>query len=165
MASSIKIDKKGLNKLKLNMRYLDGSSVDGGFLNNDMHDFNNTLATITKWQEFGTVKTGRNKGKVGIPERPFLSQSFLINRSVYKRMMAKHVARLMRGETTTSPVLNIFGRRLRRDIRMSIKNWTEPVNAPYTVERKGKNDPLMDTGRMYDGVSFRRNIVKKRPRK
>ena len=33
--------------------------------------------------------------------------------------------------------------------------WSIPMNAPLTVELKGFNDPLIDTGKMLDSVEYR----------
>jgi len=141
------------------MSYLDGSTVDGGFLNHDMHDFNNTQATIAKWQEFGTED---KDGKALIPERPFLSRAFLVNKTKYKKLMKEDIKKIMAGTYTTSKMMSRLGRLVRKMIKNQIRVTKSPINKPKTISMKGFNDPLIHTKRMLHGVKFRKNIKRGR---
>jgi len=51
--------------------------------------------------------------------------------------------------------LGQMARALAAQVRQNIVNMNDPPNAPWTVERKGFNDPLIETGEMRDNVAWR----------
>ena len=153
---TMKLDKSQFNKLKVNMRFLDGASVDIGFFDSEMLDADNTLATVALWQEYGTYL----RGKPHIPERPFMSHTFIFNRG-YKREVTIEAGLILTGRSTTSRSLSKIGGTVRRDMKLSINNWIAPANATSTVQKKGFNKPLVHTGALSNGVRFRKRLSRR----
>ena len=44
---------------------------------------------------------------------------------------------------------------LKMALQEAILEWDNPKNAPMTVQKKGFNDPLIETGTVYDQVRSR----------
>lgn len=158
---TVKLNKKGLNKLKANLRFLDGAAVDTGFFNGELHDDKNTMATIALWQEYGTDK-GKGKGNLpGIPERPFMSQTYLVN-GKYRAIFRREAQMILLGQSTTSRSLDRMGRRIRKDMKTSLDLLVSPPNAPSTIKRKRSSKPLIETGALRNGIKFRKRMNRSR---
>ena len=48
--------------------------------------------------------------------------------------------------------MNLMGKKLKGELQDSIRNWSEPPNAPSTIAKKGFDKPLIDTGDMLRAV-------------
>jgi hypothetical protein len=52
-------------------------------------------------------------------------------------------------------VLGAMGLDIQGALIQSIRDTKEPPNAPYTIKKKGFNDPLIDTGDMVNSPTYR----------
>ena len=112
-----------------NVRYPDGTPV--------------SLAAIVN--EYGTAD-----GK--IPERPFFRHSM--------NEIADQLPELLSDLLDDDLNLNAndamrIGEKAVEVVRESITDWAVPPNAPSTVARKGFNDPLIETTRMRESVTYK----------
>ena len=138
--------------------------VEVGFLSDMRSAKGESYAKIAFWNEFGvkpwskrqisryksTSKDKRildkDKGKNRewfIPPRPFF-------RTMINKEMGTWSAKIARGiRTTNLPIESILaqlGADIKGALQEEIRDWTAPENAPYTIEKKGFNNPLIDTG-------------------
>jgi hypothetical protein len=97
------------------------------------------------WNEYGT----RN-----IPERPFMRNAMRINRNKYLRIMRRQGKLILRGEITSTEVLNKLGQLGVSDIVKEINTLMEPPLHPSTIAAKGSSKPLIDTGEMRAAVTY-----------
>jgi hypothetical protein len=126
-----------LKKLQVRVGYQQGKkkSVDGI----DMVD-------IAMWNELGTARA---------PARPFIRQSADANKVTIEKTCKALLKKITQGGTAEQ-TLNAIGtmqKTLIQDTITKSKDWAEP-NADYTVERKGSDQPLVDTGRMLQSVDY-----------
>ena len=103
------------------------------------------VAEYAAWNEFGT----RN-----IPARPFMRNYVDNNTDRLIRFMANGVTQVALGNATTSGLLNALGLEMQNGIKKSINGGDFAPNAPYTVQKKGSNKPLIDTGVMLNSVTY-----------
>lgn len=95
------------------------------------------------------------KKEIAVPKRPFLSGTFIRKFETSWFELAKvEISKLGVGEMTAHEVMNSMGRQMARDVQASIAAMKSPANAPATVERKGKDNPLIDTGALYRSISW-----------
>lgn len=94
------------------------------------------------------------KKSVTIPPRPFIWTTRQKNRAKYARMVKEGVIDIIRGKTTAEIVQHKLARTMTNDIRMVIRDFFEPANAPLTIEHKGQNNPLMDTGKLIGSITW-----------
>lgn len=59
------------------------------------------------------------------------------------------------GECTAQQVYNQLGAMIVADIQMKIRDTQSPANSGYTAKRKGANNPLVDTGRLRQSVTWK----------
>lgn len=130
-----KLEKKIMDKLKskaeLAVGFIDGSKYPNG----------ESVATVAFWQEYGTYN---------IPARPFFRTAIKENKKkwleTYKQAFQQHQDGIK--------ALEITGTIAKGDIAQSITTFNTPANSPYTIEKKGSSNPLVNTGFMRSNVDY-----------
>ena len=59
------------------------------------------------------------------------------------------------GETSLQTVLRTLGNKAQDDIKAEIVSLSTPPNSPLTIELKGSQNPLIDSGLMKDSVRWK----------
>lgn len=94
--------------------------------------------------------------EVNIPKRPFLGPTMIAHAPEYGDMIQERVKRLMiDNDYTAEEILNAVGKRMKQDVKKQIMNGDFTPNAPATLARKNGDRPLIDTGAMLNGVTFK----------
>lgn len=88
------------------------------------------------------------KDKVIIPERSYLRTTFDQNEDKYVNYLQKGAYEIVSGEVSAKELLNGLGKIVKKDIRRAISLKSDPNNAAITVANKGKDNPLIDTGKL-----------------
>lgn len=91
---------------------------------------------------------------VQIPARPFIRQAYLANKRKYTQLVRQYIADILAGVATGKQLLNRLGVACTADIAMSSIKLKHPKNRPATIERKGSDNPLVDTGELQRQVKF-----------
>jgi hypothetical protein len=130
-----------------------------------------TLAQLATIQEFGTViavtpkmrgflsATGMNLSSgtttITIPSRPYMRQTFDEElKNLQTRADELEFQVLTKGISKRS-ALNELGQMHVNQIQKNMKTsgkWEE--NHPYTIEKKGSSQPLIDSGRLRQSINF-----------
>lgn len=92
---------------------------------------------------------------VKIPERSFLRSGHdkYINEVMNKA--EKLIGQFLEGKMTKDQYFDTIGQMLSTNIKKYARNVTSPPNASVTAENKGSSNPLVDTGNMIEGISWR----------
>lgn len=104
------------------------------------------VAEVAYWNEFGHV----NKDGTITPPRPFFRNSVLENKKNWAVIFNKVTKR-----NGVKVALKKLGMQMQKDIKETIIKFDNPPNAPYTIKKKGFNDPLIDTKKMLNSVSWK----------
>lgn len=91
------------------------------------------IAEYAFYNEFGT--------KSGIPARPAIRQTVDAHMAEY----VEDLADLLLSEIMPVEAARRLGEQMAKDISQSIRDWKDPANAKSTENRKGFNDPLVET--------------------
>lgn len=92
--------------------------------------------------------------EVSIPKRPFLENAFNHNVDTkWADLVERDVGKVMDDDMTAHEVMDDLGRQMVKDVQREIKVM-KPGNAPATVDRKGSNNPLIDTGALYRSIDW-----------
>lgn len=93
---------------------------------------------------------------VRIPARPFLRKAFYDNQHKYRRLVKVGIDEIVYDDKTGHDLLVKLGKTGVSDVRESIRRWTKPGNAPLTIDNKrGQNNPLVDTGKLSQAVTYK----------
>ena len=107
------------------------------------------VATVAAWNEFGT-----RAGGIGgpTPERPFFRQALEKAPPVVREIVRENWD--PEKPIITVQIAGLVGEQIKSEIQDSIRSLREPINAKWTVKRKGSSNPLIDTGFMLNSVSW-----------
>lgn len=108
------------------------------------------LADVARWNEFGTEL---------IPPRPAFRVGAENAVKASTDLITKYLSNLIDPKMTPSTLKKLektfmekMAMRCEKAVKKIIKDGSTSPNAPATIEKKGKNHPLMDTELLYDNV-------------
>lgn len=129
-----------------------------GVINNKYPDKDITTSEVAIINEYGTDK---------IPPRPAfrngLEKSVTDNKKLVDSALKNITNHLLTGkkgamEKNLNQVLTQIGRSAKKNIKDTIKKGSqEPGNAQTTIDKKGFDHPLYETGLLLDSVEYRVN--------
>lgn len=144
------VDDRQWRKMVRNLSRNSGS-IEVGWWSN-IHPSGVSLAQVAKWNEEGHI-TGR--GAIS-PARPFVRVGFMDRlKKAGIKDLNEWVHLVAIGRANWKTVNTKIGEDLVKQMQLSILEWNTPRNSPYTVALKGFDDPLIETGTLYDRVKFR----------
>ena len=120
----------------------DGKLLRVGFLEGETYPDGTNVAQVAFWNEYGTVKS---------PPRPFF-RSMIADKS--QKWGAALGANLAATGYDATKALGLVGAGIKDQLTKSIVDFQSPGNAPYTIERKGFDKPLIDTGQMQRAPAY-----------
>ena len=118
--------------------------VEVGFFAGDMYPDGTPVTNVALWNEYGTKH---------VPERPFIRPAVRNQTVQINRLLNQHVDK--HRLTVSTHTAKRIGQVMRDEIKKNITEKMQPPNSPATIARKGKNDPLVDTGLMRSKVRYR----------
>ena len=136
----------GYNRIMRDLQKLYGMEVVAGMLKDSGKAENGaSYVDIATWNEY---VTGR------IPSRPFIRISADTNKAAWGRLAQQCVNNVIDGDNPRDAA-QVVGHRMVEDIRKVFGSSELKANAPSTVKKKGRNEPLVDSGEMRRRVNFR----------
>lgn len=151
MSSQAKWNLSGLDAVKKNIERLENKEIQWGFFRKRYGPDNDNLyvAQVASWQEDGTNK---------IPPREFFTTNVLriisIGDPVGSRFswlmlgVVKDAFYRKRGDSSLKELAEFT----KMSLQEEILDWAIPANSIATQKSKGFNDPLIESGYMYDSV-------------
>ena len=121
----------------------DIDAVDIGLLASE----DSTLLIIGAANEFGT-RNGH------IPERSFIRAGVDMNASQIMTISERQWGLIVDGRITKRAGLERMGEEIQRHITRRITDIKIPPNALSTIQRKGSDNPLIDTGRLRSSIRW-----------
>lgn len=137
----------GFNRIMRDLQKLDGLEVVAGMLKDSGKASNGaSYVDIATWNEYGTRR---------IPSRPFIRISADTNKAAWSKMAQQAVNDVIDGDSPREAA-KVIGHRMVEDIRKVFGDTSKlKDNAPSTIAKKGRNEPLVDSGEMRRRVNFR----------
>ena len=141
-----------LNGLKLNV----GVGGENGWLAS-IHEYGCRIPVTPKMRAFLHHKGLHLKAsttEIVIPERSFLRAGFDANHDRVLRDAENVLPDVLIGTMSTEQYARMVGLLLSTAIKEYARNLREPANHPFTVQRKGSSNPLVDTGNMINSITY-----------
>ena len=153
MSFKLKVDKSGWNKLKKELLKGSDLEVKVGIVeptNYGSDNDNLSVAQVWQWQEEGVPAQN-------IPTRPAIRVGFMapIKKGSYDKIFIESVVRIAEGKSTFKQEYTRIGVQAKADLKKAVADWDTPRNAPYTIELKGFDNPLIDSGLLYESIDFK----------
>ena len=137
----------GFNRIMRDLEKLYGMEVVAGMLKDSGKAENGaSYVDIAAWNEYGTSR---------IPSRPFIRISADTNKAAWGRLAQQCVNNVIDGDSPRDAA-QVLGHKMVEDIRKVFGDTSKlKANAPSTIAKKGRNEPLVDSGEMRRRVNFR----------
>ena len=153
MSFKLKVDKSGWEKLKKELLKGADQEIQVGIVeptNYGPDNDNLSVAQVWQWQEEGLPAKN-------IPTRPAIRAGFMapIKKGSYDKMFAESMQRIASGNSTFKQEYTRIGVQAKADLKQAVADWDTPRNAPLTVELKGFDNPLIDSGLLYESIDFK----------
>lgn len=91
---------------------------------------------------------------VTIPERSYIRSTFDENKEDIATAAQKLLEGVMLGKLTGEDFYNRLGLYLKSMVQNKIRDIKNPPNASITVSNKGRNNPLIDSGRLRQSINY-----------
>lgn len=114
-----------------------------------------SVAQVAFWNEYGTHKritTPDGQRVIHSPPRPFFRTMITEKSPTWGDSMA-YLAKAH--NYNAERILTNMGEGIKAQLQASIREWTDPPNAEFTVKVKGFNNPLTDEGIMQREVNYK----------
>lgn len=156
---SVEVNTKGWRDLKKRVMALDGTEARIGWFagqNYGPENQNLPIAQVAQWNEEGHLNGGWFLG-TETPSRPFMRLFFisLKKNKGFKLFVANELKLYLLGEKTRHQTTKSIAELVRKGLRETIEKWTYISNSPATIDLKGRNDPLVETGTMAKSIAIR----------
>lgn len=115
---------------------------------------NHVLAVPDKSQPYGMRVMFILKDEVHIPPRPFLRYTFDHYLDNWTELAADLAFKVFIREINYQDVFPVLGDAIVKDIKRTIKEFSNPKNAPLTIANKGFDDPLIEKGELRDSIHW-----------
>jgi TPP-dependent pyruvate/acetoin dehydrogenase alpha subunit len=104
-----------------------------------------SLVEIAIWNELGTKSA---------PPRPFIQSTTDEQQRKWRDMVRRLNRLVLAGKMTNTEASELLGQEMQADIQQKIVDLRDPPNAQATIDKKGSDNPLIDTGAMKDNVKY-----------
>lgn len=122
----------------------EGKVLRVGFLENATYQDGQQVAMVAAANEFGNPANNQ-------PPRPFFRNMIADNKDNWPDDIGRIAqATGFDGEQT----LGLMGEHIKGQLQQSIRELMEPPLSPVTIEKKGFDKPLIDTGHMLNSVDY-----------
>jgi hypothetical protein len=139
------VTRKGLTMDQILKRLQDSSITVGVHKGSGSYENGATVTEVAAWNEFGTPT---------IPERSFLRSTIAENRAKYQREFQKAYLEAIRGGMNLRAAAGFIGNVARDDIKAKIDAIDTPANAPSTIAKKGFDNPLIETRKLWGSIKW-----------
>lgn len=154
----------GLADMQEALKVLDGKKVSVGVLNGKhawlagIHEYGCRIPVTPKMRAYlHTIGIHLKKDTkvIIIPERSFLRAGFDAKKKNVARKSDKILPNVIEGTMTTDEYLKMIGVSLSTQIKKYARDLKDPPNSAATVKQKRSSNPLVDTGDMINGITYK----------
>lgn len=93
---------------------------------------------------------------IHIPERSFLRTGYDKHRDELMQKGQTLLAQVAAGKMTANGCMRALGSSMASKIKDYARDLDSPENHPFTTDRKGSSNPLVKTGNMIEGITWRK---------
>lgn len=157
--------KDGFPSMIKSLKMIDGSAVEVGVLKGEhawlagIHEYGCNIEVTPKmraWFHYQGVHLSKNTTHIHIPERSFLRTGYDKNRDEVMNKAQRILADVTAGRMSANGFHQAVGMELSSKIKDYAVGLGSPANSGFTTGRKGSSNPLVDSGAMIGGITWRK---------
>ena len=160
-----KTTKNDFPKMQARLEQLDGKKVSVGVLGGgeqtwlaSIHEYGCRIEVTPKMRKY-LAATGLHLKKttthIIIPERAFLRNGYDENKDDVIKKAEAVLGDVIGGTMSTDQFFELIGLLMKSRIQDYARDLDSPPNHPYTADRKGSSNPLVDSGDMIGAISYK----------
>lgn len=158
--------KDGFKSMVKRLEKINGSAVEAGVLKGEhkwlaaIHEYGLDIAVTPAMRAFlhrNGLHLKASTTHIHIPERSFLRTGYDMNKDGVMKKALEMLADVAEGRMSESALYEGVGMELASAIKDYAVELSTPANHPFTVNRKGSSNPLVDTGDMIEGITWRKS--------
>lgn len=160
-----KTTKNEFPKMQARLQRLDGKKVSVGVLGGgeqtwlaSIHEYGCKIKVTDKMRAY-LASTGlylkSTTQYITIPERAFLRNGYDESKDEVIAKAEAVLGDVIGGTMSDNQLFEIIGLLMKSRIQDYARNLDSPPNHPYTVDKKGSSNPLVDTGDMIGSISYK----------
>lgn len=152
-------------KMQKQMELVKGEAVEVGVLEGEskwlagIHEYGCNIRVTPKMRAYlhrQGLHLSPNTTHIKIPERSFLRSGYDEKRNDVMKKASKMLADVSALKMSANDCFKGVGLELSDNIKDYARDLRSPPNHPFTVENKGSSNPLVDTGDMIGGITWRK---------
>lgn len=164
MSVKFKTVKNKFPEMQERLQALNGKTIEIGCIQGGhtwlaaIHEYGCNIPVTPKMRAFLHYKgihLNKNTTVIKIPERSFLRTGHDKSINDVMDQIGLLLGQVVGGTMTEQQLLEAAGLLLSTKIKEYATELSKPPNSSFTVEEKGSSNPLVDTGAMIGGISFR----------
>lgn len=94
------------------------------------------------------------KKSIDIPPRPFMRLTYNHHIDEWAQLFVNSLLKVALVEGSIDDVFKTVGKQMVKDMQDTLDKLSQPANAPLTSDRKGFNNPLIDTKLMRNSIDW-----------
>ena len=152
-------------QMEARMRDLNGKRVSVGVLGGgenawlaSIHEYGCVIPVTPKMRAYlhsQGLHLKKSTTQIVIPERAFLRNGYDENKTEVINRAEQILGSVMNGSISPDQYCELVGLMLKSKIQDYARDLNSPPNHPFTVQRKGSSNPLVDTGDMIGAITYR----------
>lgn len=163
MGVKFKREKDKFPSMQRTAHVLNGTAVNVGVLTGEhqwlaaIHEYGCTIPVTAKMRAYlhGIgVHLKKSTTQIVIPERSFLRAGYDQNRDAILKQAEKVLPDVMAGTLSEEKYFELVGTLLRDAIKEYAVDLKDPPKKPWPTRDPAKNNPLIDTGDMVNGIEY-----------
>lgn len=165
MAAKVKITTKKdeFPKMERSIEDLNGMKVNVGVFKGEnawlasIHEYGCRIKVTPKMRAYLHRKglhLKKSTTEIVIPERSFLRSGFDANHEKILKDTEEVLPDVLIGTLSVEQYAKLVGLQLASSIKEYARDLKSPPNHPFTVQQKKSANPLVDTGRMINGITY-----------
>lgn len=164
MSVKFKTVKNKFPEMQERLRALKGKKIEVGCIQGGhtwlaaIHEYGCNIPVTPKMRAFlhyKGVHLDKKTTVIKIPERSFLRTGHDKSINDVMDQIGLLLGQVVGGTMTEDQLLEAVGLLLSSKIKEYATELSKPPNSSFTVEEKGSSNPLVDTGAMIGGITFR----------
>lgn len=155
----------GFPSMKRKLDSINGTAIEVGVLKGknawlaSIHEYGCSIPVTEKMRAFlhyNGLHLSPETTVITIPERSFLRTGYDENRDNVMEKAVILLAEVASGSMSAEALYQGVGLELSSKIKDYARNLDSPGNHPFTVDRKGSSNPLVSSGDMIGGITWRK---------
>lgn len=157
--------KDDLTKIATKLEGLKGRKVQVGVLQGDhawlagIHEYGCDIPVTPKMRAFlhsQGLHLKESTTHIHIPERSFLRSGHDKNVDKVMKQTERALSQVVAGKMDIDTLLDLYGEQMATAIKTYARDLSRPANHPFTTEQKGSSNPLVDSGSMIEGITWKK---------